>query len=119
MAEVAIKIDDLNGERDAETVEFHDLDGNRLAADFVASNRDALQAALDTCRETIAPFVAVAKPVENRTRRAPRARKTKNTTEPSEAARVRAWAKSEGLTVPERGPIPDELRDMWRDAQQN
>jgi len=30
---------------------------------------------------------------------------------------VRAWAKAEGIDVPARGPIPDDVVDRYRDAQ--
>jgi Lsr2 len=92
--------DDLDGTSDAETVTFG-LNGTVYEIDLAAKNRAKLEKAL-------APFIAAGRRVSARSRR-PASRRASG---PDNAA-IRAWAKSEGLKVSERGRISADIISQY------
>lgn len=96
--------DDLDGSGNAETVSFG-LDGVVYEIDLAAKNRARLERAL-------APFVEHGRrvPSSRRRRAATRASGADNTT-------VRAWAKSQGFKVSERGRISADVVRQYEAAR--
>jgi hypothetical protein len=100
-----ITTDDLDGSADAQTVVFG-LDGVSYEIDLCAKNRARLEKAL-------APFIAASrKPPPAGRRRA--ARRTPQSR--AESTAVRAWARSAGLKVSERGRISADIMRRYEDA---
>ena len=97
--------DDLDGSGDAETVIFG-LDGVSYEVDLGAKNRAKLEKAL-------APFVAAG-------RKVPRGGRRRGVSRAGESrvdrADVRAWAKTAGLKVSERGRISAEVMRQYEES---
>ena len=91
--------DDIDGGTADETVTFA-LDGSSYEIDLTTANADKL-------RDALAPFIGHAR----RLARSPKSGKKSTTT--SNAAEVRAWAKSNGFNVPERGRIPLSVKEAF------
>jgi nucleoid-associated protein Lsr2 len=90
-----VLIDDLDGGPADETVSFS-LDGTGYEIDLSKPNAARL-------RNAMSPFVGHA-------RKAVRSgRKSRSAGTPNRSAEIRRWAKSQGLSVNERGRIPAEL----------
>jgi hypothetical protein len=107
-------VDDLTGEeaQDISTVEFS-LDGVLYQLDLTDTNRDTLRGALS-------PYIAAGRKIGGR-RRGPRrprpviknnGRASGYTRETSKA--IRAWAKTHGYTVSDRGRISLEVMQAWQ-----
>lgn len=96
-----VYVDDLTGkeitDNDAPTVSFS-LDGVDYTIDLSDANQEKM-------RKALAPYIEVATKVS----------KTKKKTPPSgtKPAEIRAWAQQNGYDVPERGRIPQEIRDAY------
>ncbi|MCO6009192.1 Lsr2 family protein [Actinoallomurus purpureus] len=95
MAEQMIKrlIDDLDGEEAAATVPFS-IDGTDYVIDLSAENAGLL-------RERLAPFIEHARRAGG-VRRA----QARSTGGRLRSAEIRAWARTQGIKVNERGRIP-------------
>ena len=93
---------DLSGAEGAETVTFA-LDGTEHEIDLTEKEGAALRKALDK-------YVSAGRKVK---RNGGGSRKASNG--PS-AADVRAWAQANGYDVPERGRIPQNLKDAYEAA---
>ncbi|MFT4262682.1 MAG: Lsr2 family protein [Nocardioides sp.] len=92
--------DDIDGGAADETVTFS-LDGTSYEIDLTSDNAAKL-------RDALAPFVGHARKVG----RAGKAAK-KATAGGTAAAEIRAWAKSNGYDVPERGRIPASVKEAF------
>ena len=99
-----VLVDDIDESEAEETVSFG-LDGKDYAIDLSAKNARAL-------RDAIAPYVAHARPVSGRSRRASTAKAAAGAA-PSE---IRAWAREHGFDVPERGRVSAEVREAYAAA---
>jgi len=100
-------VDDLDGVTEgAETVTFA-LDGKNYEIDLSPANTEALVGAL-------APFIEKARQpgAVTQYKRGP-----VTVLPASDAGAVRAWAKAQGLEVPQRGRIPAALRDRYYAAK--
>ena len=99
--------DDIDGSAAEETIRFG-LDGTHYEIDLNSQHagqfRKAVQPYADAARKAAAPA-----------RRGGRAASRRGNPDPSE---VRAWAKAEGLTVNDRGRVPEELIVKFRAAGQ-
>jgi hypothetical protein len=95
--------DDIDGSAADETVSFA-LDGTTYEIDLSTANADTMRSALAT-------YVGHARKVGGRGR--PAKRSAAASTGGASAAEVRAWAKSNGYTVPDRGRIPSEVRAAY------
>lgn len=94
-----ILIDDVDGGHADETVSFA-IDGVSYEIDLASARAEELRASFE-------PWVAHARHVGIRSARGARQGKS------SEVAAIRAWAKSKGLPVNERGRISAEVRQAY------
>jgi hypothetical protein len=93
--------DDIDGSEATETVSFA-LDGTSYEIDLNDQNAAAL-------RDALAPYVGHA-------RRAGKTRRGGGSTGAStstSAGEIRAWARSNGYQVSDRGRVPQEIRDAY------
>ena len=98
-----VLVDDLDQSDAVETVTFG-LDGKEYVIDLNKKNARSL-------REALAPYVAHARPVSSRGGR----RSSKASNGPA-ASEIRAWARENGFTVPERGRVAAEVREAYAAA---
>jgi len=99
-------IDDIDGGTAEGTVRFG-LDGNEFEIDLSAKHSDQL-------RETLANYVAHARKVSGAARRAPRGRRSNTGT--IDTAKVREWAKVQGIDIKDRGRVPGNIVEQYRTA---
>jgi len=101
-------VDDLDGGEASETVEFA-LDGTSYEIDLSEKNAAALRAAF-------AVYVAEARKVGNPRRGGSGSGKSRSRTGTGggpAASEIREWARSNGMTVPERGRVSAEVRKAY------
>jgi hypothetical protein len=98
-----VLIDDIDQSDAEETVTFG-LDGKEFAIDLNKKNARSL-------RDSLAPYVAHARPVSRGSRRS--SAKAASGAAPSE---IRAWARENGWDVPERGRVAAEVREAYAAA---
>jgi len=97
-------IDDLNGEKADETVNFA-LDGVAYEIDLTSENAEKI-------REAIGGWAEKARRVGGR-----RSRGTGTAARSSsDSARIRAWAREAGYEVPDRGRISATIRKAYEEA---
>ncbi len=116
MAKVTVEVvvDDLDGSDDAETVMLG-WNGDWREIDLSKKNRASLSRALDR-------YWKAARPVDGarqtRRRRQPSrktsSRSTKATTRDPKV--IRAWATENGITMPSRGRIPNDVVQQYNQA---
>lgn len=97
-----ILIDDMDGSEAAETVKFG-LDGVSYEIDLSEENAQQL-------REQMDAWVRSGRRVGGRKTAGTRSAST------GETARIRSWAKDQGLDVSERGRVSQEIRDAYEAA---
>jgi hypothetical protein len=102
-----VLVDDLDGSEAAEQVEFA-VDGRSYEIDLSAANSARL-------REALAPFIAAARRAGSR--------RTGATPAPARPASdrahnqaVREWAIAQGMKISERGRIPSNVIQAYRDS---
>jgi hypothetical protein len=100
-----VLVDDLDGGTADETVTFS-LDGVSYEIDLTHDNAARL-------RDLLAPYVGHGRRVGGGRRSSGRAAKQASGTDPAE---VRAWAKSQGIAVNERGRISADLMAKFQAA---
>ncbi len=100
-----ILVDDLDGGTADETVTFS-LDGVSYEIDLTHDNAARL-------RDLLAPYVGHGRRTGGGRRSSARAVKASGATDP---AQVRAWAKSQGIAVNERGRISADLMATFQAA---
>ena len=96
-------VDDLTGEVATESVSFG-IDGVEYSIDLTEKNAEKL-------REVLSVYVDAGQRVAGRKRRG-----AGSTGAVSDAPKVRAWAKENGIEVPERGRIPADVRKQYEEA---
>ncbi|MGW2919534.1 histone-like nucleoid-structuring protein Lsr2 [Streptomyces angustmyceticus] len=106
-------LDDLNGGEADETVTFA-LDGKSYEIDLSDSNAAKL-------RESLAEFVKAGRRVGGAGGRAAAGTRGRASTKPvaqggATTERVRAWAKSNGYEVKDRGRVPAPIREAYAAA---
>jgi hypothetical protein len=99
-----VLVDDLDQSDAEETVTFG-LDGKEYAIDLNKKNARAL-------RDALAPYVAHARPVSSRSGR----RSSSKSGNGPAASEIRAWARDNGFTVPDRGRVAAEVREAYAAA---
>ena len=104
---------DLHGDETpaGETVEFG-IDGSTYEIDVCEQHAGEL-------RDRLAAYVGVARRAGGRSASAGSSRagrRRRRSSGSGEAARIREWARSQGLAVPERGRIPAELAEQYARA---
>lgn len=94
------KVDDIDGSTGAETVAFG-LDGVSYEIDLGNKNAQKL-------RDALATYVAHGRKVSGRRVRTPRTGRGRSTTSPDrdQTTVIRAWARSNGYEVSDRGRLP-------------
>lgn len=100
-------IDDIDGSNAEETVSFS-LDGVSYEIDLSKGNAKKL-------RDSLAPHIGAARRVGGRAGRPARGRTRAKaaTTNGDRVAEIRAWAKSKGLKVNDRGRIPAAIVEKY------
>jgi hypothetical protein len=93
-------VDDLDGGRADETVSFR-VDGKAYEIDLSTANVIRL-------RDTLAPYIAVARRASSNRRQAARSNGTQTDRARNQA--IREWARGQGLKIADRGRIPDEIQ---------
>ena len=91
-------IDDIDGSDAAETVPFA-LDGQSYVIDLSDKNAQAL-------RDALAPFIAHAQRDSRRSR-------GRSSRSGSTASDIRAWARSAGYDVPDRGRVAADIKAAY------
>lgn len=105
---VSIEIlSDLSQQEGAETVTFG-IDGNTYEIDLTADEQSDLRAAL-------APYVGAAREVKGKGRKPASSRGAGGPA----PAKIREWAKAQGMDVPDRGRIPAEVREAYEAAHKS
>jgi hypothetical protein len=105
---VVTLLDDLDGSEAEGTITFA-LNGVQYDIDLSKKNSDKLTKAL-------APYLASARKVSTMT--SPRTNKTSTSRSRPNPADVRAWARSEGIEVKDKGRVPAELIVKFQAAGQ-
>lgn len=100
-------VDDLDGGEADETVSFS-LDGATYEIDLSGANAKKL-------RDSLQPFVEHARKAGTARGRRGAAR-TRGASSRERSADIRAWAKSRGIKVNERGRIPQTVVDQYEAA---
>lgn len=103
-------IDDIDGSEGYETVNF-DLDNVSYEIDLSETNASEL-------RDVLAPYVEHGRRTGGR-KQAARSRKTsgrKATTDRTRTRAIREWARQHGYDVSDRGRIPNDIVDAYRQA---
>lgn len=101
-----ILIDDIDGSGADRTVQFG-FDGTHYEIDLSDANVAKLE-------EALAPFIEKATKVSSARAAGGRARRTASGR--SKAAEVRAWAKEQGIAVPDRGRVPNDILEQYEAA---
>lgn len=101
-----ILVDDLDGGQADETVQFG-LDGASYEVDLSTQNAQKM-------RDALAPYLAEARKVG--TRSSGRKRVARSSRTDSDAGAVRAWARSNGYQVSDRGRVPATITEAFRAA---
>jgi len=98
-----VLVDDIDGSAASETVSFS-LDGTSYEVDLSDKNAADL-------REALAPWISAGRRTATR-----KASARRRATGP-DASTIRAWAKDNGVDVPERGRIPAKVREAYEAAK--
>jgi hypothetical protein len=98
-------IDDLDGGEAAGTVRFG-LDGTEYEIDLSAAHGDELRTALE-------PYLAHARRTGGTARSAARSRRGGAAVD---TAKVREWAKEQGIEVKDRGRVPADIVEQYKTA---
>ncbi|PVG82131.1 hypothetical protein DDE18_15765 [Nocardioides gansuensis] len=101
--------DDLDGSKDAQEVSFS-YQGTDYTIDLGKKNMAAFEKALK-------PYISAATKVSKRAARSGRSAKPRTANQ--NLAAVRAWAKSAGLEVSDRGRIPKSVLAQYEAAQRS
>lgn len=100
-----ILVDDLDGGSADETIRFS-LDGSAYEIDLNKSN-------VAKFRDALAPYVGAARKATRGGGSARAPRRAGSANRRGRAADIRAWARSKGLEVNERGRIPARVVDQF------
>lgn len=100
-----ILLDDIDGSDAERTVQFA-LDGATYEIDLSQENIGKLEQALE-------PFIEKATRVATARGGRSRGRSTSGGGGRSKAAEVRAWAKEQGIEVPDRGRVPNHIIEQY------
>jgi Lsr2 len=98
-------IDDLDGSEAEGTVRFC-LDGTDYEIDLSGKHNEQL-------RKALGKYVEHARKVGGTARRAPRGRRSADVID---TAKVREWAKGQGIDIKDRGRVPAGIVEQYRNA---
>lgn len=112
MAKKTLIVDDLTGEAGART--------RQLRFDGVDYEIDLTDASFADLRSVLKPYLRAGRQVGGAvvagSRRARPSATGRSSAPSSDAATIRAWARSVGMPVPERGRVPADVRAAWAAA---
>lgn len=98
-------IDDLDGGEAAGTVRFG-LDGTEYEIDLSTAHSDEL-------RNALAQYITHGRRTGGTARRAPRSRRANDAVD---NAKVREWAKGQGIEIKDRGRVPASVVEQYKAA---
>ncbi|MER6446370.1 hypothetical protein DEJ51_18700 [Streptomyces venezuelae] len=98
-------VDDLDGGEADETVTFA-LDGKTYEIDLTTANAEKLRGLLD-------PYTKGGRRTGGRASAGRTKGRTAVASGNPDTAEIRAWAKSQGMSVNDRGRVPQEIRDAY------
>ncbi|MFD7914961.1 Lsr2 family protein [Streptomyces sp. NPDC059752] len=98
-------VDDLDGGEADETVTFA-LDGKTYEIDLTTANAEKLRGLLD-------PYTKGGRRTGGRASAGRAKGRAAVASGNPDTAEIRAWAKSQGLSVNDRGRVPQEIRDAY------
>ncbi|MFA7762280.1 Lsr2 family protein [Streptomyces sp. NPDC048723] len=98
-------VDDLDGGEADETVTFA-LDGKTYEIDLTTANAEKLRGLLD-------PYTKGGRRTGGRASAGRAKGRTAAASGNPDTAEIRAWAKSQGMSVNDRGRVPQEIRDAY------
>lgn len=117
MAIISTVADDFDGSTPAETVSFS-VSGRDYEIDLSEQNRAELDALLAEFEDKMKKFTDAARPAGRttsaRSSSGGRASSKSSSTSSAEASKVRLWAVDNGFDVKDRGRIPAEVMDAYR-----
>lgn len=114
MAIISTIADDFDGSTPAETVTFT-VSGRTYQIDLSEAHRDELESVLADFEDTMKKYTDVARPAPSTTGRASSSRSSSRSSAGSpDAAKVRLWAVDNGYEVKDRGRIPAEIMEAYR-----
>ncbi len=100
-----VLVDDIDGSTADETIAFS-IDGTSYEIDLNSAHAAEF-------RDALAPWVSAGRRMSGRKPAARARRAEARASKASDAAEVRAWAKANGVDVPERGRIPAKVREAF------
>jgi hypothetical protein len=103
-----ILVDDLDGSEAAEQVQFA-VDGRAYEIDLSAENSAKL-------REALAPYISAARRRSGRRTTAPDAAPARPASDRAHNQAIREWAASQGMKISERGRIPSNVLQAYRES---
>lgn len=102
-----ILLDDIDGSSAERTVQF--------AVDGASYEIDLSEANIARFDEALAPFIEKATKVGSRSGGRARGRGSAGAGR-SKAAEIRVWAKEQGIAVPDRGRVPNDIIEQYEAA---
>lgn len=100
-------LDDLDGSEADEQVEFA-VDGRSYEIDLSAANSARL-------RDALAPFISAARRSGGRRTPSGAAPAPRSSTDREQNQAIREWAQQQGMTISERGRIPSNVLEAYRE----
>jgi hypothetical protein len=100
-------VDDIDGSEADEQVEFA-VDGRTYEIDLSSANSARL-------REALAPYISAARRTSGR-RSSGGSSSSRPSTDREQNQAIREWAQQQGLKISERGRIPSNVLDAYRQA---
>ena len=99
-------------------------DDDTAGTETITFGLDSASYEIDVCdqhaaelRDRLAPYVGAARRIGGRGELSPGRSRRRRSRGSGDAARIREWARSQGLAVPERGRIPAELAEKYAASQ--
>lgn len=102
-------VDDLDGGEADETVTFA-LDGKTYEIDLTTANAEKLRGALEQ-------FIKSGRRTGGRAAAGRAKGRAAATAGNPDTAEIRAWAKAQGMSVNDRGRVPQEIREAYENAK--
>jgi hypothetical protein len=101
-------VDDIDGTEADEQIEFT-MDGRSYEIDLSSANSARLRGALE-------PFISHARRTGGRRRSAGSAGPVRPSTDREQNQAIREWAQGQGMKISERGRIPSNVLDAYRQS---
>jgi hypothetical protein len=108
MAKRTVIIDDLTGDTGART--------RVLRFDGVEYEIDLTDASYADLRALLKPYLRAGRAIAGTPSSARRATRPSKPSSSSDSSAIRAWGRSMGMAVTERGVVPSDLRKAWEAA---